>query len=88
MTQRDVFQVDTVLTGIVSCTAQVRELAPKHLRETRRSTHITCATFSASGEVLATYNDEVRPSPPAQGVKYRSMAVCNPAKIQGYEDDS
>lgn len=40
--------------------AQVRKLAPAHLRQSRRSTHVTCATFSASGEVLATYNDEVQ----------------------------
>lgn len=42
---------------------QVRKLAPKHLRQSRRSKHITCATFSASGEVLTTYNDEVQPAP-------------------------
>jgi len=39
----------------------VRKLAPRHLRgvNARRTIHITCAAFSCSGEVVATYNDEV-----------------------------
>ena len=40
---------------------QVRKLAPRHLRgvNARRTIHITAAMFSCSGEVVATYNDEV-----------------------------
>ena len=40
----------------------MRKLAPRHLRgvNARRTIHITCALFSRSGEVVATYNDEVR----------------------------
>ena len=47
---------------IVACVKQVRKLAPRHLRgiNARRTIHITCAMFSCSGEVVATYNDEAR----------------------------
>lgn len=42
---------------------QVRKLTPKHMRPgggQRRAMHVTCAMFSStSGEIVATYNDEV-----------------------------
>ena len=47
----------------VACHArwlQVRRLAPWHLRGRRALVTITCAVFGQQGEVLATYNDEVR----------------------------
>jgi hypothetical protein len=40
--------------------AQVRMLAPRHLRTYSRSFNVTCVQFSATGEALATYNNEVR----------------------------
>ena len=46
---------------------QVRKLAPKSLRRQSKkfgsremACHITCAVSSQRGEVLASYNDEVR----------------------------
>ncbi|KAL3160011.1 hypothetical protein ABBQ38_010398 [Trebouxia sp. C0009 RCD-2024] len=41
----------------------VRKLAPKHMHAdqagcTARHAHVTCATFSRQGEIVATYNDE------------------------------
>lgn len=45
---------------------QVRKLTPKHMRPgggQRRAMHVTCAMFSStSGEIVATYNDEVLPT--------------------------
>lgn len=42
---------------------QVRKLAPQHLSDAQgsaRHAHVTCANFSRQGEIVATYNDEVR----------------------------
>ncbi|GAB4820386.1 hypothetical protein N2152v2_007432 [Parachlorella kessleri] len=49
--------------SLMTVAQPVRRLSPRHLRSAGRrdafsSVHVTCAVFSQSGEVLATYNDE------------------------------
>ncbi|KAK9823322.1 hypothetical protein WJX72_001905 [[Myrmecia] bisecta] len=45
------------LPGPTTSSEPVRQLTPAHLRRSRTA-HITCAQFSCSGEIVASYNDE------------------------------
>lgn len=63
---------------------QVRKLAPKHMHADQagcaaRHAHVTCATFSRQGEIVATYNDEVTHSC-CFGI-VREAVVCSSAVV-------
>lgn len=53
-----------LIQSIGDLLSQVRKLMPGHMRDgsgRRRQMHVTCAMFSnTTGEIVATYNDEVR----------------------------